>query len=75
MASLYQTMLSAESDEIKKAYKELVDMTPAPMNTMLEKQPRTEAIKKMIERKEMVVANVPPAEGIVYCTRHCVKYI
>jgi hypothetical protein len=50
-------------------------MTPSPMNTMLEKQPRTEAIKKMIERKEMVVANVSPAEGIVYCTRHCVKYI
>jgi hypothetical protein len=38
-------MLSAESDEIKKAYKELVDITPAPMNTMLEKQPRKEAIK------------------------------
>ena len=71
-------MLSAESDEIKKAYKELVDMTPAPMNTMLEKQPRNEAIKKMIERKEMVVANVPPTAGTVqvnvYCTRHCVKY-
>jgi hypothetical protein len=53
-------------------------MTPAPMNTMLEKQPRNEAIKKMIERKEMVVANVPPTAGTVqvnvYCTRHCVKY-
>ena len=70
-------MLSAESDEIKKAYKELVDITPAPMNTMLEKQPRKEAIK-MIERKEMVVADVPPTAGTVrvnvYCTRHCVKY-
>ncbi|CAB4033725.1 Hypothetical predicted protein, partial [Paramuricea clavata] len=52
-------MLSAESDEIKKAYKELVNMTPAPMNTMLEKQPRNEAIK-MIEHKGMVVANIPP---------------
>ena len=56
-------MLSAESDEMETAYKELVDMTPDPMNSMLEKQPRNEAIKKMLDRKEMVVTNIPPTAG------------
>ena len=56
-------MLSAESDEMETAYKELVDMTPDPMNSMLEKQPRNEAIKTMLDRKEMVVTNIPPTAG------------
>ena len=56
-------MLSAESDEMETAYKELVDMTPDPMNSMLEKQPRNEAIKKMLDRKKMVVTNIPPTAG------------
>ncbi len=56
-------MLSAEYDEMETAYKELVDMTPDPMNSMLEKQPRNEAIKKMLDHKEMVVTNIPPTAG------------
>ena len=56
-------MISAESDETEEAYEELVDMTPDPMNSMLEKQPRTEAINKMLECKGMVVTNVPPTAG------------
>ena len=35
-------------------------MTPAPMNTMLEKQPRGEAIEKRDKRKSMDVADIPP---------------
>lgn len=35
-------------------------MTPEPMNTMLTKQPKDEAIKKRKERKLMVVEEVPP---------------
>ena len=56
-------MLSAESDEMETAYKELVDMTPDPMNSMLEKQPRNEAIKKMLNCKEVVVTNIPATAG------------
>ncbi len=56
-------MLSAESDEIETAYKELVDITPDPMNSMLEKQLRNDAIKKMLDRKEMVVTNIPLTAG------------
>ncbi len=44
-------MLSAEYDEMETAYKELVDMTPDPMNSMLEKQPR------------LLVTNIPPTAG------------
>jgi hypothetical protein len=33
------------------------------MNSMLEKQPRNEAIKQMLNRKEMVVTNIPPTAG------------
>lgn len=64
-------MLGADSDEIEKAHKELVDMTPDPMNSMLEKQPRNEAIKKMLDRKEMVVANVPPTAGTICVCVSC----
>jgi hypothetical protein len=35
-------------------------MTPAPMNTMLEKQQREEAIKKRDDRKKMPLCDVPP---------------
>ena len=38
----------------------LRNMTPAPINTMLQKQPREEAIAKKIKRSKMVVADVPP---------------
>ena len=33
---------------------------PAPMNTMVEKQPREEAIEKRAKGKKMVVEDVPP---------------
>jgi hypothetical protein len=35
-------------------------MTPPPMNTMLEKQPRAEAIKKRLERQSIPIVDVPP---------------
>ena len=48
---------------LKKESKNLKEMTPQPMNTMLLKQPRDEAIKKRSERKAMVVKDVPPTAG------------
>jgi hypothetical protein len=36
---------------LKKAIKELKDLTPPPMNKMLDQQPRTEAIKKKKRRE------------------------
>ncbi len=56
-------MLSAESDEMETAYKELVDMTPDPMNSMLEKQPRNEAKKRCLIAKKWLLPNIPPTAG------------
>ena len=39
---------------------ELSDMNPQPMNTMLERQAREEAITKRTERKGKTVKDVPP---------------
>lgn len=47
-------------DTLNKANKELVDMSPAPMDNMLEKQPRTEALKNKEIRKGLVAKDVPP---------------
>ena len=35
-------------------------MAPAPMNSMLDKQPREEAIEKRAKRMKMTVEDVPP---------------
>jgi hypothetical protein len=51
-------------------------MTPAPMNTMLEKQPRDKATELWKKRKSMVVQEVPrTVQGIFYKQRQVVKYI
>jgi len=34
-------------------------MVPAPMNTMLDKQPQEKAIRKQMERSSMVTKDVP----------------
>ena len=57
---IYQTMLNAGEEKLEEATQELVKMAPPPMDRMLVKQSREEAIQKMSQRKEMVVANVPP---------------
>lgn len=58
---VYQAFLVAEQrEQLKDAMQELHDMNPPPMNTMLEKQSREEAIQKRTERKEKTVQDVPP---------------
>ena len=60
MEEIFQTFLNASKDELINAAAKLNEKTPAPMNTMLEKQSRDEAIKKKEERSQMVVKDVPP---------------
>ena len=45
--------MEASKEDIKKARDELKKKTPPPMDEMLEKQPRKEAIAKREERKKM----------------------
>lgn len=56
----YQTYLQSPKEELKAATIKLQEMTPAPMNSMLEKQPREEALEKRARRMKMTVEDVPP---------------
>ena len=57
---MFQTYLSSTEDELQQAARKLRNMTPAPINTTLQKQPREEAVAKKIKRSKMVVTAVPP---------------
>lgn len=57
---IFQEYLSSSKDELEEAARKLKNMNPAPMNTMLQKQPREEAIEKRIKTSKMVVEDVPP---------------
>ena len=60
MEEIFQTFLAATSEELKGAKDKLKDMTPSPMNTMLEKESKSDAVKKKIDRSKKTVENVPP---------------
>ena len=51
---MLQTYLASSKDELQQAPRKLRNMTPAPIDTMLQKQPREEAIAKKIKRSKMV---------------------
>ena len=45
---------------MKSAAENLKAMTPSPMNSMLEKESRTEAVQKRVDRSKKIVEDVPP---------------
>ena len=57
---IFQTYLNASKSDLTEAAAKLREMTPAPMNTMVEKQPREEAVQKRIKRRSVEVKDVPP---------------
>ncbi|XP_015751817.1 PREDICTED: uncharacterized protein LOC107331715 isoform X2 [Acropora digitifera] len=61
---IFQTFMKASKDNLKDAATKLQEETPAPMNTMLEKQPRAEALQKRAERSKMVTKDVPPTTPV-----------
>ena len=58
--------MNASKDELKDAATELQEKVPAPMNTMLEKLSRVEALQKRAERSKMVIKDVPPTTPGIY---------
>ena len=49
---IYETFLDAgQKGNLETEHKELKRMTPKPMNVMLNKQPRDEAVRKRNERR------------------------
>ncbi|XP_067054566.1 uncharacterized protein [Acropora muricata] len=59
---IYQTLLEAMNTTncLGSAVRELKEMTPLPMNTMLDKETRESALHSRQKRKKMVPKNVPP---------------
>ncbi|XP_073236454.1 uncharacterized protein [Porites lutea] len=60
VGELFQFFMTLSKQQLQDACIELKNMVPDPMNTMLEKQPREEAIRKRTERMRMVAKDVPP---------------
>ena len=52
--------LAGYVEEIYKTYLELKEMTPAPMNLILDKQPREEENEKRARTMKMTVEDVAP---------------
>jgi short-subunit dehydrogenase len=50
----------AGKKELKDAAIKLKEMSPAPMDSVFNKQAKAEALKKRSDRSEMVVKDVPP---------------
>ena len=56
---IYETFLTATKKDIKDAAQKLSEMTPEPMNSMLDKQSKADAIAKTPERSKMVIQDIP----------------
>eukprot|EP00112_Aurelia_sp_Birch-Aquarium-sp1_P000903 Seg1088.4 transcript_id=Seg1088.4/GoldUCD/mRNA.D3Y31 product="hypothetical protein" protein_id=Seg1088.4/GoldUCD/D3Y31 len=57
---MYTLMVEASEEDLQSARRALEEKTPPPMNDMLERQSRDEAIAKKLSRKSMAVVDVPP---------------
>ena len=59
---IYQTLLESvkTGTSLSDAARELREMTPLPLNSMLEKETPESALDKRKKSKEMEVKNVPP---------------
>ena len=64
---IYQAMIEAiRSKQLEDAIDELKEQTPPPMNTMLNKQSKEEAIQKRNMKDRIQLVDVPPTNpGIV----------
>lgn len=60
MEEIFETFMTAINEELKGAADKLKDMTPSPMNTMLEKESHSSAVKKKIDESNKITENVPP---------------
>jgi hypothetical protein len=74
---IYDTMVDAiVNKKLENEVKEIKKETPLPMNTMLDKQPRSEAIKKKQSRESMPIVDVPPTNPgrLFNSKKNCCNY-
>ena len=69
---IYQTLLEAMNTTncLGNSVRELKEITPLPMNTMLDKETRESALDSRQKRKKMVPKNVPPTTPCEYTRVH-----
>ena len=69
---IYQTLLEAMNTTncLGNAVRELKEITPLPMNTMLDKETRESALDSRQKRKKRVPKNVPPTTPCEYTRVH-----
>lgn len=69
---IYQTLLEAMNTTncLGNAVRELKEITPLPMNTMLDKETRESALDSRQKRKKMLPKNVPPTTPCEYTRVH-----
>lgn len=69
---IFDTMVDGIlNDKLEAAEKALKEQTPLPMNTMLDKQPRAEAIQKKKARDTMQLEDVPPTNPGIIMFQRC----
>lgn len=57
---IYNTFLTSTKEQLRDAELELKEMCPPPMNSMLTKQTKQDAIKKRSDRSQIAIQDVPP---------------
>ena len=57
---IYEAFMTATKEQLRGAEQKLKGMSPPPMNTMLDKQTKEDAIKKRLERSQIAIQDVPP---------------
>ena len=66
---MYRRYLTHTQNQVQNhldATLKLKEMSPKPMDSMFEKQTKAEALKKTLDRSEMVILDVPPTTpGII----------
>ena len=60
---IYETILLSSKKDLKEAAVKLNEMCPPPMNTMLSKQTKSDALKKRSDRRQIIIKDVPPSPG------------
>ena len=72
VGELYNTLISTPREKLKAIEKELNDEIPEPLHSMLEKEDKSDAIKKYKARKTKETIIVPPTcTGNVDRHKHC----
>lgn len=65
MEDIFQTYLEATNDDLKGAAHTLKKMAPSPMNTKLEKETKSDAVKKKQQRSKKDVVKDPLPQQVL----------